>query len=310
MPITRTRTPQRPADARRRGARRGRRRTRTRGRRPGRRRPGRAGDRTFSSVTDRSTSATGRSSWCTPAAATPAATWSYGSTTPTWCSPATWSRSRADRRRTVGTTASRWTGRPLDLVLQLIGAGTVVVPGHGAPVDRDFVRSSAPRSASSPRRSATWPAAACRQSRRWRRRDWPYPREELGDAVRRGYEQLPADRSGCRCLEAEPAVPQGADARWRQRTEPAAPTRSSTNGTTVQRWSAGPARETSGSSGEARRGTGRVASPGPRSARTEEPVASADGRSAKTGARSPWVFADHDRVAALVELVPGQPAAA
>ena len=45
----------------------------------------------------RSTSATGWSSWSTPAAATPAATSWSGCPTPTCCSPATWSRSPAPR---------------------------------------------------------------------------------------------------------------------------------------------------------------------------------------------------------------------
>ena len=87
----------------------------------------------------RSTSATGRSSWCTRVAATPAATSSYGSGTRTCCWPATSSRSPACRR--TATTASRSSGRwSLDLVLELVGPDTVVVPGHGAPVDRDFVQ--------------------------------------------------------------------------------------------------------------------------------------------------------------------------
>lgn len=79
----------------------------------------------------------------------------------------------------------------LDLVLGLTTPGTVVVPGHGDPVDRDFVaaqradlgvvaetiRELAGRGV--PRAEAL--AAA----------EWPYPAERLVDAVRRGYEQLP-----------------------------------------------------------------------------------------------------------------------
>jgi glyoxylase-like metal-dependent hydrolase (beta-lactamase superfamily II) len=81
----------------------------------------------------------------------------------------------------------------LDLALQLIGPATVVVPGHGAPVDRDFVqeqRSSIGVVAETIRDLAgrgvplgeALGAAA-----------WPYPSERLGDAVRRGFEQLPRD---------------------------------------------------------------------------------------------------------------------
>jgi glyoxylase-like metal-dependent hydrolase (beta-lactamase superfamily II) len=79
----------------------------------------------------------------------------------------------------------------LDLVLELIGRGTVVVPGHGAPVGRGFVeeqRAAIGVVAETIRDLAVRgipvdeaPAAA----------EWPYPREDLADAVRRGYEQLP-----------------------------------------------------------------------------------------------------------------------
>ncbi len=80
----------------------------------------------------------------------------------------------------------------LDLVLQLIGPGSVVVPGHGAPVDRDFVddqRSSIGVVAETirdlaGRGSAGGPSAG-------RRRQWPFPAHHLADAVRRGYEHLP-----------------------------------------------------------------------------------------------------------------------
>ena len=79
----------------------------------------------------------------------------------------------------------------LDLVLNLVGPGTVVVPGHGAPVDRDFVqeqRSAIGVVAETIRDLAGRgvPVAEALESA-----EWPYPREHLGDAVRRGYEQLP-----------------------------------------------------------------------------------------------------------------------
>lgn len=82
----------------------------------------------------------------------------------------------------------------LDLVLTLIATDAVVVPGHGTPVDRDFVdeqrsalgvvaetiRDLAGRGV--PLEDALGAAA------------WPYPVEELADAVRRGYEHLPRAR--------------------------------------------------------------------------------------------------------------------
>jgi glyoxylase-like metal-dependent hydrolase (beta-lactamase superfamily II) len=79
----------------------------------------------------------------------------------------------------------------LDLVISLLGSGSVVVPGHGDPVGRDFaeeqrsaigvvaetIRDLASRGV--PVRDALGAA------------EWPYPAEELEHAVRRGYEHLP-----------------------------------------------------------------------------------------------------------------------
>lgn len=79
----------------------------------------------------------------------------------------------------------------LDLVLNLIGPDTVVVPGHGAPVGRDFVQEQ---------RSALGVVAETIRDLAGRgvpldqaldAADWPYPREALAEAVRRGYEHLP-----------------------------------------------------------------------------------------------------------------------
>jgi glyoxylase-like metal-dependent hydrolase (beta-lactamase superfamily II) len=79
----------------------------------------------------------------------------------------------------------------LDIVLGLITPASVVVPGHGAPVDRSFVeqqRNEIGIVAETIRDLATRGvpvddalAAA----------EWPFPRTELENAVRRGYEQLP-----------------------------------------------------------------------------------------------------------------------
>ncbi|MBW8751758.1 MAG: MBL fold metallo-hydrolase [Propionibacteriales bacterium] len=79
----------------------------------------------------------------------------------------------------------------MDLVLNLIGPGTVVVPGHGAPVRRDFVEDQ---------RAALGVVAETIRDLAGRgvpldqaldAAEWPYPREALADAVRRGYEHLP-----------------------------------------------------------------------------------------------------------------------
>lgn len=97
----------------------------------------------------------------------------------------------------------------LDLVLGLLTARSVVVPGHGRPVDRDFVADqrtdigdvagiirslvqggvalddAASAGAKVPRTVPLVPGEADRGAT-----GWPYPPELLVDAVRRGYAQL------------------------------------------------------------------------------------------------------------------------
>lgn len=79
----------------------------------------------------------------------------------------------------------------LDVVLNVIGSDTIVVPGHGDPVDRDFVlvqRSDigvvAETIADLAGRGVPVEEALASAS-------WPFPENELAAAVRRGYEQLP-----------------------------------------------------------------------------------------------------------------------
>jgi glyoxylase-like metal-dependent hydrolase (beta-lactamase superfamily II) len=79
----------------------------------------------------------------------------------------------------------------LDLVLNLATADSVVVPGHGAVVDRAFVqdqRSDVGIVAETIRDLAGRgvPLADALSAA-----EWPFPAERLADAVRRGYEQLP-----------------------------------------------------------------------------------------------------------------------
>jgi glyoxylase-like metal-dependent hydrolase (beta-lactamase superfamily II) len=79
----------------------------------------------------------------------------------------------------------------LDLVLGLLTPGSVVVPGHGAPVDRGFVeeqRNQIGVVAETVRDLAGRgvPAAAALGQA-----DWPWEAERLKQAVRRGYDQLP-----------------------------------------------------------------------------------------------------------------------
>ena len=79
----------------------------------------------------------------------------------------------------------------LDIVLGLLTSGSVIVPGHGAPVDRDFVetqRNEIGIVGETIRDLATRgvPVAEALDAA-----EWPFPREELAHAVRRGYEHLP-----------------------------------------------------------------------------------------------------------------------
>ncbi len=79
----------------------------------------------------------------------------------------------------------------LDIVLGLTTGGSVVVPGHGAPVDRDFVeeqRNTIGIVAETIRDLATRGVPVTQALEAG---EWPYPREQLVSAVRRGYEHLP-----------------------------------------------------------------------------------------------------------------------
>jgi glyoxylase-like metal-dependent hydrolase (beta-lactamase superfamily II) len=86
-----------------------------------------------------------------------------------------------------------WPGT-LDLVASLLGPASVVVPGHGNPVDRDFVlgqRGSIGIVAETIRDLA---GRGVRPDQMAEAAEWPYPVEELTGAFRRGFAQLP--RSG------------------------------------------------------------------------------------------------------------------
>jgi glyoxylase-like metal-dependent hydrolase (beta-lactamase superfamily II) len=79
----------------------------------------------------------------------------------------------------------------LDLVLGMLTPQSVVVPGHGAPVDRAFVedqRNAIGIVAETIRDLATRgvPVGDALDAA-----EWPFPKEYLADAVRLGYEHLP-----------------------------------------------------------------------------------------------------------------------
>jgi glyoxylase-like metal-dependent hydrolase (beta-lactamase superfamily II) len=79
----------------------------------------------------------------------------------------------------------------LDIVLGLTTPASVVVPGHGAPVGREFVeeqRNEIGIMAETIRDLATRGVPV---DQALDAADWPFPKSELANAVRRGYEQLP-----------------------------------------------------------------------------------------------------------------------
>jgi glyoxylase-like metal-dependent hydrolase (beta-lactamase superfamily II) len=81
-----------------------------------------------------------------------------------------------------------WT---LDIVLSLTTGSSVVVPGHGAVIDRDFVevqRNQVGLVAETIRELA---GRGVQVEEALDAGEWPFPRAALGQAVRRGYEQLP-----------------------------------------------------------------------------------------------------------------------
>ncbi len=79
----------------------------------------------------------------------------------------------------------------LDLVLQLTGPGTVVVPGHGAPVDRVFVEDQRDGVGAVAETVRGLAASGVGPEEALGRAEWPFPAEGLAHAVRRAYAHLP-----------------------------------------------------------------------------------------------------------------------
>ncbi len=79
----------------------------------------------------------------------------------------------------------------LDLVLGLVGEGTVVVPGHGDLVDRDFVEDQRSGIGVVAETIHDLASRSVPLDDALRHPDWPFPAEVLTDAVRRGYDQVP-----------------------------------------------------------------------------------------------------------------------
>lgn len=79
----------------------------------------------------------------------------------------------------------------LDIVLGLLTSGSVVVPGHGAPVDRAFVEQQRNEIGIVAETIRDLAGRGVPLDQALDAADWPFPREGLGAAVRKGYEQLP-----------------------------------------------------------------------------------------------------------------------
>jgi glyoxylase-like metal-dependent hydrolase (beta-lactamase superfamily II) len=83
-----------------------------------------------------------------------------------------------------------WPGT-LDVVLNLVGHDTVVVPGHGALVDRDFVEQQRQDIAIVAQTVRDLAAAGVPVDRALDEGEWPLERTALTHAVTRGYAHLP-----------------------------------------------------------------------------------------------------------------------
>jgi glyoxylase-like metal-dependent hydrolase (beta-lactamase superfamily II) len=79
----------------------------------------------------------------------------------------------------------------LDLVLGLVGEGTIVVPGHGGLVDDEFVRQQRGDVGVVAETVYDLASRSVPLDDALRHTDWPFPAEHLEHAVRRGYQQVP-----------------------------------------------------------------------------------------------------------------------
>jgi glyoxylase-like metal-dependent hydrolase (beta-lactamase superfamily II) len=79
----------------------------------------------------------------------------------------------------------------LDLALGLVGGATVVVPGHGELVDREFVQEQRSDIGVVAETIHDLASRSVPLEEALRHTDWPFPAERLQEAIRRGYAQVP-----------------------------------------------------------------------------------------------------------------------
>lgn len=80
--------------------------------------------------------------------------------------------------------------KALEVVLGLLTESTVVVPGHGTTTDRDFVNDLAAETSAVADAIEHLASTGVKQADALAATEWPFPRETLVEAVRRGYEHL------------------------------------------------------------------------------------------------------------------------
>lgn len=79
----------------------------------------------------------------------------------------------------------------LDVVLSLTASASVVVPGHGAPVDRDFVEQQRAEIGIVAETIRDLASRGVPEAEAVSAAQWPFPAAGLGHAVAQGYAQLP-----------------------------------------------------------------------------------------------------------------------
>ncbi len=78
----------------------------------------------------------------------------------------------------------------VELLVGLLSDASTVVPGHGAPVDKDFVLGQRVDLADVAGQIQSLAAAGVPVDQALGRGSWPFPADRLSDAVRRGYAQV------------------------------------------------------------------------------------------------------------------------
>lgn len=79
----------------------------------------------------------------------------------------------------------------LDLAISMLTDSSVIVPGHGLPVDRDFVQEQRSAIGIVAETIRDLASRGVRVDDALASAEWPYPAEELAHAVRRGFSHLP-----------------------------------------------------------------------------------------------------------------------